>query len=194
MPIELNRYQLGGPFSVSTFDIVFDLEKDKTEQFRFLVRNPLFREKIEMPLIEKLPRVGKKLYVLSEYHKEIFILEVPVYFFGQKLEISKLVVVFLFIVELMYGSSTAESYFHLYDFTKTENIFSFRPTGSFRIYFEYFVEDESVTFKPTNITFLDSREDFLTLTEVKKRFDITEKEKGISKFINGAQFFTTQIQ
>ena len=186
MPVEPNKYRLGGLFSVSTFDIIFDLEKDKIEEFQFLVKNPLLRENTEIPLIEKLPQIGKNHYILNEDHKKRFILEVPVYFFRRKLEISKLIVVFWFIIEHLHESPTAEGYFQLYDFTKTENIFSFRPTGSCRVSFEYFVENESVTFKPTNITFVGIRKEFLTLTKVKKTFDITEKEIGILKFVNGA--------
>ena len=97
--VEENKYRLHELLLNSTINIAFDLQMDKTEQFRIIIKNSQFEEELEMPTIERLHQTEQTVYLIREDSVERLLIEIPTYFFGKKLEISNLIVSFKVVVE-----------------------------------------------------------------------------------------------
>ena len=101
------------------FTIFFDLEKNENKQFKFVLNKTELDEYDEIPTLVKLNKVGKRVYHLKLSYDENLTIETPIYFFGEKVVLSKLVVKLKYIFENENGSAVS-SVFNLFEFDEKE--------------------------------------------------------------------------
>ena len=183
-PREKNKYRLYGFLPGSNIDVDFDLKENNSLQFDVSVGNLLLQKETEMIAFEKLPRVGVKVYSFEEDIQENLTVEIPIYSFEEKLELSKLVISLKFVSEKIEDSPKVQTKFQVYDFTK-ENSFWLYLVKAYHIYLEHFVENGNIIFKVSKVNSLKPDVNPFIPKEIKQTID-TVDEKNVSTFINGA--------
>ena len=180
-----NRYRLWVSFPVFSVDVIFDLQENKNQQFQILIGNLPPEEEAGTPEIEKLPQTGQRVYLFKKDSQEKLTVEIPTYFWDQKLEISTLIVSFKFTVAKLNESPMVRTYFRIYEFKNSKNSFWFTITCKCNLSFEKIVEDRNIVLKPTSLMCLGQEYNVLTPVEIEKKPFITNK-KGTLIFLNGS--------
>ena len=185
---ERNSYNLKDYFLfLPENSVAFEFEESKEQQFDFFINNRMTDKDLGTLLIEKLPQVGTKHYLLVFSSDNVVGVELPIYFFGEKLEISELVFVFkLARIKKFGGLSEARVFFTIFDFYKESNSSWVRYDGTtYAVYLNYKIERGSISFGISNIRMEVSTEYILTEKETTK---INEpiKRKTTSDFLGGA--------
>ena len=141
-PFGKNNYRLWKYIPDKYIDIEFCLEVNINQQFQVVFGNVVPKEEIKMPAIKRLSQAETKVYLLREDDVERVTIEAPVYFFGQELAISKMVVQFKIIIELLNKSPKVESYLKVYDFNQENVCITFYTSVVYvLVNFKYFIED-----------------------------------------------------
>ena len=118
---EKNKCMVRTPNTLlSKITLSFYLIENKNNQVKFLLDDTELKFYVETLPIEKLPRVGQMVYFLENNFRKKVTVEVPIYFFGEKLELSKLAVGFRIIREKLSGSNQFVNFLLRIDFMKKE--------------------------------------------------------------------------
>ena len=184
---EKNRYILGALFPLSPENsVVFDLKENKEAQLQFFLDNRRVYEEIAMPAIEKLSRVGTKCYLLENSLKKKTDIELPIYFFGKEMELSKLVFMFKLIRRKKLGGlSESRTFFAIYSFNEEANSCQlFFDQILLEVYFNYKIQNGEIIFEIDEIETDTEIEYELTQKGTKKIERV--KRKGFSAFLEGA--------
>ena len=146
-PKEKNKYTLQDYFRSSTKSVIlFDLEENENRHFQFFIDEKKLYSDVETPSFSKLSRVSTTFYVFENSGKEEVGIELPVYFFGEKLELSKLV----FMLKLIQTSSFSgfrkvDTFFIAFGFDAESNSYWIDSLGiTYIVSFDYTIENGNV--------------------------------------------------
>ena len=150
--------------SPTQITIAFDLQKNKTKQFRLFYGDTELKKCVAMPPIEKLSRVNHRVYSLKNRIQKKMTIEVPVYFFENKVKLSKLVLGFKFIQEKFEVLTKVRVFFKLFNFSEKENCIPiYFESERYHVCFSYIIGSGIVAFKVTRVK--DSKLDDLKIVE-----------------------------
>ena len=167
--------------------IYFALHENKKQPFQLLVDfKELVEEKVKMSAVQKLLRVDQKVYLFRCEDSTKITVEVPSYSFEQELEVSKLVVPFIFVIDKLSGLVETQVIFEVYNFDYKDNYFWFHTTTrSHLIYFDYFIKNKNLVFTITKVT--NSVNNVLIATPIQSlELYIGTEMKRILNFLSGA--------
>ena len=160
----------------------FNLNEDCTQKIEVSSEDIELKETIKEPQIERLRQTGNTLYSFSNVK-----IEVPVFFFGKQLLVSRL----FFVVKLKLARSDEESAklvtsVEKYDFyEKGANRTAFNLDRRYFVYFTYVIENESIIFQIAKVTDSDDKPFELNKIAVTNS-NRTTNVGDIISFINGA--------
>ena len=180
-----NQFTFRTVYSKDEFTVSFYLQNNRNKEFLLTKGNSqLNGEMMPAPSIQKLISTEKRAYLFRERDLETTIF-IPTYFFGEKLEISKLVVPFLFITEKAGETIKIGFIFRVYNFGHNENHFWMYLTKNYYFFINHFVENRSIVFKV--ILVVDILSNSFSMESVKiLKLENEEKMGGIFTFLNGA--------
>ena len=190
---ERNKYtlQISFPF-LSKISIVFDLEENKTQNFLFFLNNKKLCEYVLIPEIEKLPQVGKRFYLIENEWQEKLTIEVPVYYFGKKVEMSKLIFMFKLIKGEVGKFSKPHVFSEILNFNVEENYFSiYYERETYWIYFDYDAKDKHIFFKIIKVDSSTNNNLSLKVKETTRCYKLKKRNK-VPLFLNGAIIYDKQ--
>ena len=145
--------------SPAKIDIVFDLKENKAKQFQLFRDDKKTYEYIGAPPVKKLLRVDQKVYLFENRFRRKISIEVPVYFFGKSLELSKLVIGFQLIQESFDGFSKVSTFFRIFSYKEKEKCTRVYFEGeTYNVCFSYNIESGKFAFKLTRIRVLNTEE------------------------------------
>ena len=186
-----NSYSFLVSFPFSVCGLIFPVEADKTQQILFFFAKTKLSKQAKRPAIEKLTQTGASVYFLEKNSEKAIELEVPVYFFGQSREVSRLVVLFRFVLVKQNNVVEVYTFFRTYDFAKKENVFYFQVVEDCWLFFDHFIENGKVFFKLTKMVKLKEKDSVFVPAEVGETCDVIEKD-NVSAFLNGAIIYDPQ--
>ena len=186
-PFEKGEYGFSVFFRDLFVNIVFDLS---TDNFQLFLENSSIEE-VEKPMLTRLSQVGQKVYLIKKDSRVKLTVEIPVYFFGQKLEVSRLIISFVFIIEKADKAPSAKIYTLTYNFNAEQSGCWLHGDNAYRIYFKHFVEKGNLVFKPFEVECSIIKDDILIPIEIEKMLNVTN-ENNIQNFLNGVIIYTKE--
>ena len=163
--------------------VAFELLENKNKQVKFLLNDDELKEAVETLPVEKLSKVGELVYLSENRFRKKVTVEVPIYYFGEKMELSKLGVGFRVIQEGLGGSNSVRGFILKFDFLYKQTCTSADfEDENYRIC--YIIESGKIAFKMNSIT--DSKENRLNYVE-KETIEKNNLEQAdtVSRFIDG---------
>ena len=167
------------------FNIIFESRTNMNQPFRFFAGLKELNDKeIEMPVLQRLSQIDKRVYLLRCVESSKITVEVPSYFFGQELTISKLVVPFRFNIENEDRVIETQVIFGTYNFDRKDNSFWFCATKKYLIHFDYFIEGKNIVFIVTKV--IDPTTDaFVPISTDSSELYKGTRSRGGLPFLNG---------
>ena len=182
---EKNQFVLKTVHPFYVCRISFDLEEKVEPELRIFFDNVVSVERTGVPAIEKLLQVGQKVYLLIDETFEKLTVQVPVYFFGQRTELSKLVVVLRFVSKEYNSPSEVHIFFAVFDFHKRENRFLFYVVERHFVYLEYAVDGEKLVFSVSKLVEILNEKSVLVPEEIERTAETPNRQRS-SAFLSGA--------
>ena len=165
------------------FFIQFPSQEGSNKQMTFHAKDTRLFE-VDIPVIKRLTQIDQKVYLIKNIVSEEIKVEIPVFLFGQKVELSKLVIAFRIIVQKPNGLLQHQLFVNVYNFTNKENCFRVSSEEDYFISFGYSIENEKLIFIITNAK--DSNDNSLEVSSVKDIETAGEGMKRKTSFLSGA--------
>ena len=167
-------------------DVVFDSEENKN-QFKFFIDNEVVDKVVDMPSIEKLCQVATNQYRIKNLARQEIDVELPVYFFGEKIELTGFIFTIRFVPRKNFDFIEASTFFGKFFYkSETNHLHLYYKKIEFFISFDYKVENGEISLEMIE---LRSSSFFTDYKLIRKETTITQevlKTNNYSSFINGA--------
>ena len=185
---EKNKYNLRVLASfLSETNIIFYSKESIEQNFQFIINNKIINEYVKRPSIMNLPQVGSKWYLIEFNINNKVVLELPIYFFGEKQKLSKLVFIVKFFRKIKFNELLeTHTSFLIFDFNEEKN-FSWIYYNEiwYNALVYYTLEDKKIIFKIREIKAKSSLQYTLIEKETTKEFEPVKKST-FTEFLNGA--------
>ena len=191
-----NQYSLSCSFAEDfVYDVVFDSdgkenkEKEKEgeeEQLKVSFEEPNQIKRTETPAIERLLQTGQRTYLFEDDFKQNFVIQLPMYYFGQRLEISSLFFWIKTVQENVDNVLTTNMVLKKYPFQEEKWKGSIKyDLHNYYVYVNYVVENGRLVFETNKVEDSKNNELLLLRTEV-VGMDEGVETKGVYEYFNGA--------
>ena len=179
---ELFRFEIVEPFSFCFF--YFDLRERTAEQLEIKISTPKLQKKAEKPVVQRLLQVGHKVCLVTDDKQRTMRIELPVFFFRKRLEISELSI----LVKVSDNSLSEKVLLRTFAFRRDEDYCEIDIGRSHYIYLKYNNENGKLIFSMFKIAVLANEVNVLSIEEIERTVEPT-KTRNDSVLLNGAVFY-----
>ena len=174
--------------------VVFDLKENKEKQYWFFSNDKKVYKEIDTPSIERLLQIGTNRYSLKNKFDGKVSAELPVYCFGEELELSGL----MFMLKLTRAKTFGELYeerifFAQFDFNETINSsWVYFNNISYHLTFSYTIEDSNIVFGIDRVKIKNSNECVLIEGETIGKIEPVKRNSALA-FLGGAIIYNHDV-
>ena len=163
------------------FRLYINLEENRLEMN---TESLILLKQTTKPELQKLSQTGHNTYFLEDENRGKLAIELPIYFIKNKLEISKLFILFRVVIEKLDKTSETTICSKLFKFQKKQNFYSFDVAKYYLVYVEYGVENNNLVFRVPKISDVFGKMRILKPKLICQSLEIVNKH-FISIFLNG---------